>query len=64
MRASEPTGKRRYRQEKTWLGAERLILQIEKRYLRTYHFAGVIESEWNVGWFDATTADLTEHERL
>lgn len=57
MSNMSPTGRWRHRSERRW-GRERLILQIEERFLHTFYGSGMIDSDWATRWRDAETSDL------
>ena len=58
MSNKELTGKRRYR-----ILRNKVVLQVQERWLDTDYVGGTITSDWYTGWRDATLEDLTEFEQ-
>ncbi len=58
MSRPELTGRFRYRPTRHW-GRTLLVLQVEERRLVTSFTAGLVDSEWVIGFRDATVEDVT-----
>lgn len=63
MNPYELTGKVRLRSERRW-GRERLIVQVQERYLRSDNYGGFIDSSVETRWRDAGTEDVTDASEI
>ena len=54
------TGRTRHRAQQRAFGPAKLVLQVERSYIRTFSTGGHIDSEAVTDWRDATIEDMTE----